>query len=114
MATYGLKENTQLILRTIRKEPVPSLSAPTLKPKDLPTYGLKENTQLILRSIRKESAANLGDTSSASTSKDTPSRGLEGNTPLISKNQDPLSLSQRLTIRANTQLIMRSRRKDVQ
>lgn len=53
--TYGLKENTQLILRSIRKEPVPSLSVPAhpLIPKDLPTKGLRANTQLIMRSHQK-------------------------------------------------------------
>ncbi len=53
--TYGLKENTQLILRSIRKEPVPSLSVPDhpLTPKDLPTKGLRANTQLIMRSRQK-------------------------------------------------------------
>ena len=55
LMTYGLKENTQLILRSIRKEPVPSLSVPAhpLIPKDLPTKGLRANTQLIMRSHQK-------------------------------------------------------------
>ena len=55
LMTYGLKENTQLILRSIRKEPVPSLSVPAhpLTPKDLPTKGLRANTQLIMRSRQK-------------------------------------------------------------
>ena len=55
LMTYGLKENTQLILRSIRKEPVPSLSIPAhpLTPKDLPTKGLRANTQLIMRSRNK-------------------------------------------------------------
>lgn len=55
LMTYRLKENTQLILRSIRKEPVPSLSIPAhpLTPKDLPTKGLRANTQLIMRSRQK-------------------------------------------------------------
>lgn len=55
LMTYELKENTQLILRSIRKEPVPSLSVPAhpLTPKDLPTKGLRANTQLIMRSRQK-------------------------------------------------------------
>ncbi len=57
MATFGLKENTQLILRTIRKEPLPSFGGPDhtpLVPKDQPTRGLRANTQLIMRSRRKD------------------------------------------------------------
>lgn len=56
LQTYGLKENTQLILRSVRREPVPSLSVPAhpLPTKDLPTKGLRANTQLIMRSRRKD------------------------------------------------------------
>lgn len=57
MATFDLKENTQLILRTIRKEPLPSFGGPDhtpLVPKDQPTRGLRANTQLIMRSRRKD------------------------------------------------------------
>jgi len=57
MATSDLKENMQLILRTIRKEPLPSFGGPDhtpLVPKDLPTRGLRANTQLIMRSRRKD------------------------------------------------------------
>ncbi len=56
MMTNGLKENTQLILRSIQRKPLPSLSEPShpLAPKDPTTRGLRANTQLILRNRQKD------------------------------------------------------------
>jgi len=56
MMTNGLKENTQLILRSIQRKSLPSLSEPShpLAPKDPTTRGLRANTQLILRNRQKD------------------------------------------------------------